>query len=213
MLKEQHFRKAWDNWLLILTFLSFLALGLLSLGGTAVSWWRSLVQPGWEKTWLYSDYLISMNTLALPFALSLTILVVLCLPKRLTDKKTLIAWLLLTSFSSLIGLALYGWTVFLAIFFVSSLIASAFTFFLFITLPEKLNFQKEGSLNKLGSLLLHSGYLLFLANLAIFYNSPNHLRLFWVSFPLIITGNLLTLVSMKRESKKEISSYAGGQKA
>lgn len=193
--------KAWDNWLLVLTFFSFLALGLISLGGTVFSWWKSAVQIGWEKTWLYSNYLNSMNILALPFALSISLLVVLCLPKRLTSKKTLIYWLLATIFCSLIGLAFYGEQGFLTAFFGSSLIASVFIVCLFLIRPKQVKFQKEGNLYKLGSLFLHLGYLLFLANLAIFYNSPFLLRLFWIAFALIVAGNLLILCPDKKQKQ------------
>lgn len=196
-------RKIWDSWLLNLTFFSFFALGLISLLGTTFSWWKSLTQPGWQETWLYSQYLDSMNSYALPLALVITLLTILCLPKRLISPKKLLAWFLATAFCSLVALFFYGWKVALVIFFVSSLLASVLTIFFFLVRPAKLKFEKEGSLFRLGSLLLHTGYLIFLANIAIFYNSSTPLKLFWLAFVLIISGNLLIVSPEKLELKKK----------
>lgn len=193
MAKKQVPWKVWDSWLLILTFISLLSLGLVSLLGTVFSWWKNLTQPGWQETWFYSYYLDSMNSYALPLALVLAILTTFCLPKRLINQKNLAYWLMVTVFCSLVVSVFYSWKGFLVVFFGSSLLASVLTIYFFLVRPEQLKFQKEGKISRLGSLLLHSGYLIFLANVAIFYNSPTPLKLFWVAFTLIISGNLLTV--------------------
>ncbi len=212
MVKKTISWKAWDNWLLILTFISLLSLGLVSLLGTVFSWWKNLTQPGWEKTWFYSYYLNSMNSYALPLALVLALLTVLCLPKRLISQKNLAYWLLTTAFCSLATSVFYGWIGFLFVFFGSSLLASTLTIYFFLVRPGQLKFQKEGRIFRLGSLLLHTGYLVFLVNITIFYNSSTPLKLFWAAFALIVSGNLLTVIAegFKLEKKTKLSKQKAG---
>ncbi len=203
MVKILTSRKLWDTSLLTLTFISLLILGCISLGGIIFSWWKNLTEPTWQETWLYPHYLNLMNSYALPMALVLTFLTILCLPKRLANQKLLLCWLAATILFSLLASIPFGWKGFLILSFGSSLFASVSTLFLLMLRPEQLKFQKEGWLSKLGSLLLHSGFIVFIANIAIFYESSTPLKLFWIAFALIVTGNFLLFCPQSFKTKRK----------
>ena len=80
----------WDFLLMMLTVMLLGALGTQSLIGTLYAWWGYRTQPDFEIT-LYPAFIAVMNGVAGPLVVALVVVMGLCVPKRLLERRTLAA--------------------------------------------------------------------------------------------------------------------------
>jgi hypothetical protein len=187
-----HSWKNWDFSLFILTIFALLILGLISLGGAFYSWWLSMQNPNWTSSLRYLNYLETMNWLAAPFAIALAVLIAFCIPRRIFTPQPL---LIVVGVMGLVSLAT-GITISLKVgigllLIGASLLDVSLLFFIFAN-PQRLRFERTGTLVQVGSALLHLGFIIILIDIALLQKSPYHISIFWFATILAVLGTALS---------------------
>ena len=67
------------------------ALGVQSFVGTIYTWWAARMVPGWQQGPGYTDFVTLMNQIAAPMVVALVVVMGLCVPKRLFERRALLA--------------------------------------------------------------------------------------------------------------------------
>jgi hypothetical protein len=185
-------RRGWDFSLTIITVVLLASLGLQSFIGTLYVWWAQTTIPNWEQT-SYDAYVTLMNLLAAPQLVALVVVMGLCVPKRLFTRRTLV----MVSAAMVAAGAFAG--------FASGSLATGVTVYLgfaaLIQLAVVLltaagasgpSYLTEGRLTKLGSGLLHLGFIVFGIVVAALQRSAFVLPVFWVATVLITLGTIMS---------------------
>lgn len=184
--------KNWDYLLTVATVALLGSLGVQSFIGTAYVWWATYSVPGFTAVG-YRDYNQVMNAIAAPQVVALVILMGLCVPKRLLDRTTLVAvsaimllagavaWVATGSLAT--GLAVY---LALAGLIQAAVVALAIAG---VRGPSHLT---EGRLIRIGSGLLHFGFIAFAFVLVALQQSAFMLPAFWAATALTLVGTVLT---------------------
>lgn len=184
--------RAYDFVLTVATVFILSLIGAIFTYGTIISFINSLADPQWTSTTIYSNYLIRMNSLALPLFLLLLIVFGLCIPKRLISKKLLIIIsIFLAGAAIMVGIfvkPIIGFSVFLF----SSILIQLYVIGAIVLNSKILLFQREGKIVRLGSGFLHLGFLIFLYDIVFLQNNPLHITIFWISTILIVSGNTMS---------------------
>lgn len=188
--------KNYDFYLIILTTLILFAIGAVSLYG--ITYYNYLaVDSRWTMTAQYSQYIDEMNSYLYPFLILLLISLGLCIPKRLFEQDILIKFsaailgitLIITVFSGLekgLGFILAVMTV-----------VQAIVLILTIRKSKSIRFEKEGYIVRMGSSLLHLGFVIIILNFVSMRDSPFHLLIFWIGVVLITVGNVFSFYPEK----------------
>ncbi len=176
----------WDLILTLFTAFTLMAFGILCLFGMFYYKWQS-TGPAWSVL----TYQQMMNRLAAPLVILLIVWLVLCIPKRIFPRRALIGYS-----AGVLGLA----TV---VFFLTGLrgalslilvLSSALQAVILVPVVDgaRLRFTRRGLAVRIGSCLLHLGFVLFILDLVALRGSSWHLPLYWVSITLLTGGCLLT---------------------
>jgi hypothetical protein len=185
-------RWTWDFALMMLTVAALAGLGLQSFVGTLFSWWAERTDPPWSAV-SYESYVGVMNAVAAPLVVSLVVLLGLCIPKRVLERRALaiasaallasgaLAWLI--TGDPAIGLAAY-----LAAAGLFQVVVLAMTF----ADRPSLRYLTEGRLVRLGSGLLHLGFIAFAFVVVALQDSPWMLPVFWLSAGLLVAGSTMS---------------------
>lgn len=185
-------RRGWDFSLTVITVLLLATLGLQSFLGTLYVWWAQTTIPGWEQT-SYTGYIATMNLIAAPQLIALVVAMGLCVPKRLFSRRALVgvstamvaAGLAVGLISGSLGT---GVTVYLGLAALIQLAVAILTA-LGASGPSYLT---EGRLTKLGSGLLHLGFILFGIVVAALQRSAFMLPVFWTATVLMTAGTAMS---------------------
>lgn len=184
--------KRYDFFLIIVTIIILLAIGAISLGGSAYAWYASGSGAEWKISAAYEIYVEAMNSLSFPFFVGLILALALCIPKRIVARSRLILTttaMFLTAI--LVGAATnpdYGLG---AIVLFSIAIQSAV---LGLTLfgRKSLHYQTTGFWSQIGSALLHLGLVAFLFDAMLLVNGTIwHSVTFWSATATITAGMIL----------------------
>lgn len=176
----------WDLTLTLLTAATLLAFGILCLFGM----FHYKVQSAGPE-WSVFAYQQMMNRLSAPLTILLLIWLVLCIPKRIFSRKALLVYStsLLALTAAVYFLAGLRATLSLAL----TLSALLQTIILMLVLAgAHLRFTRRGFAVRIGSSLIHLGFVLFALDLVALQGSPWHLPLFWFSTTFLTGGCLLT---------------------
>ena len=188
--------KNYDYYLIILTTLILFAIGAVSLYG--ITYYNYLaVDSQWTKTVQYSQYIDEMDSYLYPFLVLLLISLGLCIPKRLFEQDILIKFsaailgitVILTVLSDIekgLGFILAVMTVVQAIVLIMTIKKSKF-----------IRFEKEGYIVRIGSSLLHLGFVIIILNFVSLRESSFHLLIFWIGVVLITVGNVFSFYPEK----------------
>ena len=154
-------RSRWDFALMIATLALLGGLGIQSLAGTLYVWWAQRAQPAFMQVG-YPGYLETMNAVALPQLVALVAVMGLCVPKRLFERRRLVAVSGVMVVAGVgVGLARGDAQEGLAAYLgLASLIQAAVVVLTLAGSPS-LRILHEGRVAKTGSGLLHMGLLLF----------------------------------------------------
>jgi len=188
--------KNYDFYLIILTTLILFAIGAVSLYG--ITYYNYLaVDSQWTQTAQYSQYIDEMDSYLYPFLVLLLISLGLCIPKRLFEQDVLV------KFSA----AILGITVIITVFsdiekglgFILSVmtVVQAIVLIMTIKKSKSIRFEKEGYIGRIGSSLLHLGFVIIILNFVSLRDSPFHLLIFWIGVVLITAGNLFSFYPEK----------------
>jgi len=154
-------------------------------------------ETGWEQVG-YDAFVSAMNLVAAPQVVALVVVMGLCVPKRLFSRRALIAvsagmvavgivaWLATSSLAT--GLAVYlvlAGLIQLAVVLLTAVGARG---------PSYLT---EGRLTKLGSGLLHLGFIVFALVVVALQRSSFMIEVFWVSALLLTVGSAMSFYAGK----------------
>lgn len=176
----------WDITLTLLTSVTLAAFGILCLFGMFHYKYAST-----GPSWSIAAYQMMMNRLAAPLTILLILWLVLCIPKRLFSRKALAAYSAAVVGLSVAAYPLLGLAAALSI---ALLLSSALQMLilLLVVLGANLRFSRRGLAVRLGSSLIHLGFVLFVLDLVMLRESAWHIPLFWVGTVLMTGGCALT---------------------
>lgn len=196
-------RSSWDFLLVMITVGLLAALGAQSLLGTLYAWWAYRAQPGWETAG-YPGFVSTMNAIAAPIVIALVIVMGLCVPRRLLERRPLlvtsavmlaigaVAWVLSGSLS-------IGLTTYLAEAGLIQLAVVALT----LAGASGLGYLSQGRLAKAGSGLLHLGFIVFAIVVVALQDSALMLPVFGVSALLLVAGSALAFYARPAPRERE----------
>ncbi|MCK5217290.1 MAG: hypothetical protein KAJ93_05855 [Methanosarcinales archaeon] len=188
---------SYDLYLMIITALTLVMMGLVCLYGIWVYSYAEQSDPFWAETALYEDYINSMNQLMYPFAVLLLIVLGLCIPKRIISKKQLLAAGAVLLGMTFIVERLTGINTSLEFLLGVSILLQTVVVILTILRQSGLKYENEGYFIRVGSSMLHLGVVLFIFDFVSMRSSIHHISIFWVATVLITAGTVLSFYSDK----------------
>lgn len=183
--------KKYDYYLIILTTLILLAIGIVCVYG--ITYYNYLATtPEWTGTTAYLRFIDDMNSYLYPFLVLLLISLGLCIPKRLFEQDRLIRISVLALGVTVILTYLLGMNA--AMGFILSVIIGIQVIVLILTLNKnrKIRFEKEGYLVRLGSSMLHLGIVILIFNFVTQRDSQFHILIFWTGTLFVTAGNIFS---------------------
>lgn len=157
----------YDFVLLLTAVALLLALGLLALGGTVYAYLASLSDPRWAETPRYASYLARMNALAYPLVAGLLVTLALCIPRRLL-RRAVLALVSATVLAASTGAGLaWGPRSGLTVLLLASALLQGVVLTATALRAHSLVWEREGQAARLGSALLHLGFVLFVLNVLV----------------------------------------------
>jgi hypothetical protein len=152
-------------------------------------------------------YYRGMNSLISPFVSVLLIILSICVPKRLFPFKVLNIFAVLMVILTVILTIIYNnITALTVILFIS--LGLQILVFVLVLFGMKLHFEKEGYWTRVGSSLIHLGFILFVLDFIKLNDLEIHLIIFWISTISITLGCIFTFYtpSFGRKKKRENNS-------
>lgn len=186
-------RSSWDFALTVATVALLGSLGAQSLTGTLYAWWAIRSMPGWESGVGYALFVALMNAIAAPQVVALVVVMGLCVPKRLFSRRALTgvsAGMLAvgTAVALASGSLADGLAAYLALAALIQVAVVALT----LAGARGLSYLTEGRLTKLGSGLLHLGFVIFAIVVVALQRSSLMLPVFWSATTLMMAGTALS---------------------
>jgi len=183
--------KNYDYYLIVLTMLILFSIGVISLYG--ITYYNYLaIDPRWTMSAQYSQYIDEMNSYLYPFLVLILISLGLCIPKRLFEQDTLLRF----------SMIVIGMTVIITIFsdmekglsfiLVVMMVVQIFVLAMTIKKSNKIRFEKEGYIGRIGSSLLHLGSVIIILDFVSLRDTPFHLLIFWSGMIFLMAGNVLS---------------------
>ena len=147
-------------------------------------------------------YYKRMNTLISPFISVLLLILSICVPKRLFSFRllTIIAGIMLVLMVAL-SIIYDNVTALTVILFIS--LALQLVVFILVLFGMKLHFEKEGYWTRVGSSLVHLGFIFFVLDFIYLQRKEIHLIIFWASTISISLGCILTFYTPSFGIKKK----------
>ena len=176
----------WDIILTILTALTLMAFGVLCLFGMFHYKFHST-----GASWSVAGYQQMMNRMATPLVLLLILWLVLCIPKRLFSRKVLYGYSAAILAAAVVAWALSGFVAALGLALVLSSILQTVILGLVLA-GARLRFSRHGLPVRIGSSLIHLGFVLLCVDLVLLQGSPWHIPLFWVGTIFMTAGCTIT---------------------
>lgn len=185
-------RTAWDFALMMATVVLLGALGVQSLVGTLYAWWAYRTQPGWETTG-YPAFVTAMNAVAAPLAVALVLVMGLCVPKRLFERRVLL-WASILGVVIGVGAGVLARSVQIGLSFYLGFAALLQVAVVVLTVAGTggLVYMSEGRIAKAGSGLLHLGFIMFALTVVAWQDSSLMLPAFIVSTLLLAGGSAMS---------------------
>lgn len=186
-------RRTWDFILMMLTVVLLAALGAQSLVGTLYVWWAQRTIAGWLQGPGYASYVALMNAFATPLVAGIVVVLGLCVPKRLFERRTLVA---VSAGLVLLGVA---WGVAgrslqngMAAYLTAAAGLQAVVAVLTVQRSGGLSYLTEGRGRHLGSALLHLGFIVFCLVVVALQDSALMLPVFGLSALLLGAGSAMS---------------------
>ncbi len=197
-------QRTWDFGLTVLTVVLLGSLGVQSFLGTIYVWWAQQSFPGWEQVG-YGSFVAVMNAIAAPQVVLLVVVMGLCVPKRLFSRRTLIVvssgMVAIGVITALVTSSLQsGLTVYLAL---AGLIQLAVVLLTAVGARGP-SYLTEGRLTKLGSGLLHLGFIVFAIVVVAMQRSSFMIQVFWISAVLVTGGTAMSFYASKLAVRRTV---------
>ena len=190
-------QRTWDFSLTVITVILLASLGVQSFIGTIYVWWAQRTVPAWEQVG-YDSFVSAMNLIAAPQVVLLVVVMGLCVPKRLFSRRLLVA--------VSVGMVLLGAVVVVATESLQTGLAVYLALAGLIQLGVVLltaagargpSYLTEGRLTKLGSGLLHLGFIVFAIVVVAMQGSAFMIEVFWVAAVLIVGGTAMSFYASR----------------
>ena len=147
-------------------------------------------------------YYKRMNSLISPFLSILLLILSICVPKRLFSFRLLmISAGIMLVLMVVLSIIYNNVTALTVILFIS--LALQLVVFILVLFGMKLHFEKEGYWTRVGSSLVHLGFILFVLDINFLNDLSIHLAIFWSSTISISLGCILTFYTPSFGVKKE----------
>ena len=185
-------RESLDYYLILATVGVLFALSILCV--FAMFYFKSVsVQqlPPLEKL----VYLDRMNTVVAPFIIALILLLGICVPKRLLPARWMNWFGLLLGLSGIAVSVFWGVKIGLIVDLTASLALQLVVLVMAVAGSKRLHFEKSGYWVRVGSSLVHLGFILFVLDLLLYKHLTLHLFLFWVTTGSSVLGMLFCFYS------------------
>jgi hypothetical protein len=191
-------QRTWDFALTLITVALLAFLGVQSFIGTIVVWWAIRTIPGWQEGTGYAGYVDTMNAIAAPLIVALVVVMGLCVPKRLFARKLLL-WVsvAMVAVGVVAGVLLRSIGNGLAIYLLLSAVIQVAVVAMTVAGVRGPTYLTEGRLTKVGSGLLHLGFIVFAIVVVALQKSPLMLPVFTVSALLVTGGTALSFYADK----------------
>lgn len=184
------FGRVYDFILTIFTVILLAAMGAVYFYGTIYSFNKSRINPEWTQTIDYYSYIYTMYVLTMPLTLILLLVMALCIPRRIIPRHFLLPISGAILFSALsIALTVNVFTA-ISMVILFAAIVQIYVAYAVIRGSNYLVFEKQSTIEKLGSTFLHLGILILVLALTVFQTSSLHLAVFWTSTALTSAGSL-----------------------
>jgi len=181
-------QSAWDFALTVATVVLLASLGVQSFVGTIYVWWAQITNPAWEQVG-YGGFVRAMNAVAAPQVMLLVVAMGLCVPKRLFSRTKLLAVSGAMVAAGIIAWAVTGSAVSgLALYLALSALIQLAVVALTAVGAKGPSYLTEGRLTKLGSGLLHLGFIVFAFVVVALQRSAFMGPVFWTSAVLSVSG-------------------------
>lgn len=196
--------KNWDFALGVITVALLGTLGVQSFLGTLYVWWANSAIPGFEITG-HGRFVWWMNAIAAPQVVALVVVMGLCVPKRLFDRTLLVA---VSGAMIVIGIAAWALTGSfgngLAVYLALAALIQAAVVVLAVAGARGPSYLTEGRLVRIGSGLLHQGFIGFAFVVVALQRSSFMLPAFWIATALTLLGTLLAFYADRIAWRKRV---------
>lgn len=195
--------RKWDYGLTLATVTLLASLGVQSFLGTLYIWWAQRNVAGWQETH-YNGFVSAMNAVAAPQLVALVVVMGLCVPKRLFARRPLVfvsAGMLAAGIAA--GALARSLATGLAVYLGLAALIQVAVVLLTAAGVRGPSYLTEGRLTKLGSGMLHLGFILFALVVAVMQRSSLMMPAFWVATALLMGGTLLSFYSGRLAWKGE----------
>jgi len=185
-------QRTWDFGLTVLTVVLLAGLGVQSFIGTIYVWWAQRTIPGWEQVG-YEGFVSTMNLIAAPQVVLLVVVMGLCVPKRLFSRRVLVAVSAgMVAVGAAIALATGSLATGLAVYLALAALIQLAVVLLTAVGARGPSYLTQGRLTKLGSGLLHLGFIVFAIIVVAMQGSAFMIEVFWVATVLIVVGTAMS---------------------
>ncbi len=185
-------QRSWDFGLTVITVLLLGTLGVQSFVGTIHVWLAQRADPLWEQT-SSAAYIESMNMIAAPQLILLVVAMGLCVPKRLFSRRLLVvASVAMVVLGVGTGVATGSLSTGVSTYLALAALIQVAVIALTAAGAKGPSYLTEGRLTKIGSGLLHLGFILFGIVVASLQQSPFMHPVFWTSTALMTLGTAMS---------------------
>jgi hypothetical protein len=181
-----------DYYLILATVGVLFAISVICVYGMFYFKFASIQQlPALEKM----AYMNQMNTVIAPFIIGLILLLGICVPKRLLPARWLNGVAVVLGVVCTVVSVWQGVKIGLIVVLTASLLLQLVVLGMAVAGSTHLHFEKSGYWVRVGSSLIHLGFILFVLDLLLYKHLTLHLFLFWVTTGSTVLGMLFCFYS------------------
>ena len=181
-----------DYYLILATVGVLFAISVICVYGMFYFKFASIQQlPAPEKM----AYMNQMNTVIAPFIIGLILLLGICVPKRLLPASWLNGVAVVLGVVCTVVSVWQGVKIGLIVVLTASLLLQLVVLGMAVAGSTYLHFEKSGYWVRVGSSLIHLGFILFVLDLLLYKHLTLHLFLFWITTGSSVLGMLFCFYS------------------
>ncbi len=192
--------KDYDFLLTLGTIALVVLIGGVFVAGTVYTFFAARIDPTWTQSAGYEQYIASMNVYLFPLLVALVLTLGLCIPRRILTRRLLLAASLAMLGVTLVLLPMAGlraaWIFLLGAAGLVQLAVVVMT----AMRSRQVRYLQEGFLVRMGSALLHLGFILLVAAFVAPVSAGAQLQFFWAATALVMVGTIMSLYSSELQS-------------
>jgi len=179
-------------------------IGALFVAATVYTFFAARANPLWTETAGYAAYITSMNSYLFPMLVGLIVVLGLCIPRRIFTRRALLAAsgamlgataILAGAGAWVSGSGVSGLTMAWRFLLGSAALIQLAVIVLTAIRSPRVRYLQEGFLLRMGSALLHLGFIVLVAVFVTGIGEGRQLEVFWVATGLIMLGMVVSFYS------------------